>query len=222
MGSHRVGHDWSDLAAAAAAIDFLLLTFLVLSSRIPSCPVLPFPVPSYPTLSLPPYPILQIIHTVDNYPLESNHATSPVLGPLRISHQFRIIPIRPYKRPPRLPLCHRFCLSLIHSLCSNHCLLAVPWIIMCIPTSGFLHLLFFFSGMLHPQMALRTSTVAQMVKNLPTMQEVKEIQVLSLGWEDPLEKGMAIHSSTLAWRIPWTEEPGGLQGVTKSLTQVTK
>ena len=36
-------------------------------------------------------------------------------------------------------------------------------------------------------------------------------QVQSLGWEDPLEKGMAIHSSILAWRIPWTEEPGGLQ-----------
>ena len=41
-----------------------------------------------------------------------------------------------------------------------------------------------------------------MVKNLPAMQET---QVLSLGWEDPLEKGMAIHSSTLVWRIPWTE-----------------
>ena len=64
--------------------------------------------------------------------------------------------------------------------------------------------------------------VAQMVKNLPAMQEMQEIQVLSLGWEDPLEKGMATHSSTLAWRIPWAEEPGGLQGVTKSRTQVTK
>jgi len=50
--------------------------------------------------------------------------------------------------------------------------------------------------------------VAQTVKNLPAMQET---QVLSLGWEDPLEKGMATHSSSLAWRIPWTEEPGGLQ-----------
>ena len=38
--------------------------------------------------------------------------------------------------------------------------------------------------------------------------------VRSLGWEDPLEKGMAIHSSILPWRIPWTEEPGGLQSVT--------
>ena len=47
-----------------------------------------------------------------------------------------------------------------------------------------------------------------MVKNLPTMQET---WVRSLGWEDPLEKGMATHPSILAWRIPWTEEPGGLQ-----------
>ena len=51
------------------------------------------------------------------------------------------------------------------------------------------------------------SLVAQMVKNLLAMQE---IWVPSLGQEDPLEKEMAIHSSILAWRIPWTEEPGGL------------
>ena len=43
------------------------------------------------------------------------------------------------------------------------------------------------------------------------MQEKKETQVQSPGWEGPLEKGMATHSSLLAWRIPWTEEPGGLQ-----------
>ena len=49
--------------------------------------------------------------------------------------------------------------------------------------------------------------VAQMVKNLSAMLETR---VRSLGWEDPLEKGMATHSSVLAWRIPWTEEPGGL------------
>ena len=49
-----------------------------------------------------------------------------------------------------------------------------------------------------------------MVKNLPAMQE---IQVRSLGQEDLLEKGMATHSSILAWRIPWTEEPGGLHAV---------
>ena len=47
-----------------------------------------------------------------------------------------------------------------------------------------------------------------MVKNPPTMQET---WVRSLGQEDPLEEGMATHSSILAWRIPWTEEPGGLQ-----------
>ena len=52
------------------------------------------------------------------------------------------------------------------------------------------------------------SLVAQMVKNLPAMQETR---IRSLGWEDPLEKGMATHFSILAWRIPWTEEPGGLQ-----------
>ena len=52
------------------------------------------------------------------------------------------------------------------------------------------------------------SLVAQMVKNLPAMQETL---VRSLGREDPLEKEMATHSSILAWRIPWTEEPSGLQ-----------
>ena len=57
-------------------------------------------------------------------------------------------------------------------------------------------------------MAGRTSLVAQMVKHLPTM---RETQVQSLGQKDPLEKEMATHSSTLAWKIPWTEEPGRLQ-----------
>ena len=45
------------------------------------------------------------------------------------------------------------------------------------------------------------------------MQEMQETQVQSLGWEDPLEEGMATHSSILAWRIPWTEESGGLQSM---------
>ena len=48
------------------------------------------------------------------------------------------------------------------------------------------------------------------MKYLPEMQET---QVRSLGWEDPLEKGMTTHSSVLPWRIPWTEEPGGLQSM---------
>ena len=55
---------------------------------------------------------------------------------------------------------------------------------------------------------VRASLVAQLVKNSPTM---RETWVRSLGWEDPLEKGMASHSSIPAWEIPWTEEPGRLQ-----------
>ena len=54
------------------------------------------------------------------------------------------------------------------------------------------------------------SLVAQMVKNLPA---VRETWVQSPGWKDSLEEGMATHSSILAWRIPWTEEPGGLQSM---------
>ena len=57
------------------------------------------------------------------------------------------------------------------------------------------------------------SQVAQWIKNSPAMQETQEMQVQSLGWEDPLEEGMATHSSVLAWRISWTEEPGGLQSI---------
>ena len=52
--------------------------------------------------------------------------------------------------------------------------------------------------------------VVQLVKNLPAMQETL---VRFLGWEDPLEKEMETHSSILAWKIPWTEEPGGLQSM---------
>ena len=56
----------------------------------------------------------------------------------------------------------------------------------------------------------RTSLVAQTVKCLPTM---REIQVRSLGREDPLEKEMATRSSTIAWKIPWTDKPGRLQSI---------
>ena len=61
--------------------------------------------------------------------------------------------------------------------------------------------------------------MTQMVENLPAMQET---QVQSLGQADSLEKGMATHSSIVAWRIPWTEEPGGLtvHEVTKNRTQM--
>ena len=56
--------------------------------------------------------------------------------------------------------------------------------------------------------------VAQTVKHLPTMWET---QVRTLGWEDPLEKEIATHSSILAWKIPWTEEPGRLQSMGSEL-----
>ena len=64
--------------------------------------------------------------------------------------------------------------------------------------------------MLIPFRLPQTSLVAQSVKNLPAMQE---IWVRPLGWEDPLEKEMATHSSILAWKISWREEPGGLQSM---------
>ena len=60
---------------------------------------------------------------------------------------------------------------------------------------------------------LRYTDMSRRVKNLLAMQETKETMVLSLGREDPLEKEMATHSSFLAWRIPWTEKPGGLQSI---------
>ena len=71
-------------------------------------------------------------------------------------------------------------------------------------------------GIGYPLQYSWASLVAQLVKNPPAMWET---WVRSLGWEDPLEKGKATHSSVLAWRIPWTEEPGRLHavhGVTKS------
>ena len=65
-------------------------------------------------------------------------------------------------------------------------------------------------GISYPLQYSWTSLVAQLVKNVPVMQET---WVWSLGQKDPLEKGRAIHSSILAWRIPWTREPGGLQSM---------
>ena len=65
-------------------------------------------------------------------------------------------------------------------------------------------------GMMGSLRELKVSLVAQMVKNLPPVQKT---QVRPLGWGDALEEGMATHSSILAWRIPWTEEPAGLQSM---------
>ena len=69
------------------------------------------------------------------------------------------------------------------------------------------------------QSSLVASLLAQVVKNPPVIQET---QVQSLGQEDPLEKGMATHSSILAWIIPWTEEPAGLQSVGSQELDTTK
>ena len=66
---------------------------------------------------------------------------------------------------------------------------------------------------------MRAPLLAQLVKNLPAMQET---QVRFLGWEDPLEKEIAIHSSILAWKIPWTEEPGGLQSMGQKELDMTQ
>ena len=63
---------------------------------------------------------------------------------------------------------------------------------------------------LEESLIILASLGAQLVKNLPAMQETS---VRLLGWEDPLEKGMATHFSILAWRIPWTEDPGRLQSM---------
>ena len=70
--------------------------------------------------------------------------------------------------------------------------------------------LIWFNSLLRKCIPMQKRLVVQMVKNLPAMQETR---FQSLGWEDPLQKGMATHSRILAWRIPWIEEPGGLQSV---------
>ena len=69
---------------------------------------------------------------------------------------------------------------------------------------------FYINPRYYPQIAENLNTIALVVKNLPANAgDVREVS-LTLGQEDPLEEGTAIHSSVLAWRIPWTEEPGGL------------
>ena len=76
-----------------------------------------------------------------------------------------------------------------------------------------------------PKMKLLLKSIVRngsAVKNLPAIQDLQETQVGSLGQEDPLEKGMATHSSILAWRIPWTEEPGGLQSMGRKESDMTE
>ena len=81
------------------------------------------------------------------------------------------------------------------------------WIQTQVVWSGFK----FKSMLLNINMQIQASLVAQVVKNMPAMQEMEETRVWSLGQEDPLEKEMATHSNIFAWRIPWTEETGELQ-----------
>ena len=83
-----------------------------------------------------------------------------------------------------------------------------PYIYLYVAFSVFLRSLLLFQG--HKSLYLASTLVAQLVKNLPAMLET---WVQSLGWEDPLEKGKATHSSILAWRIPWTIQSMGLQRV---------
>ena len=68
-----------------------------------------------------------------------------------------------------------------------------------------------------PKVKFWASLAAQMVKNLPAMWET---WVQSLGWDDHREKGMTTHSCILAWRIPWTEEPGGFQSMGEAMIQL--
>ena len=64
--------------------------------------------------------------------------------------------------------------------------------------------------------------MAQWIKNPPAMPETQGMRVRSLGWEDPLEEGMATHSSILVWRIPWTEQPGRLQSMGRKESDMTE
>ena len=77
----------------------------------------------------------------------------------------------------------------------------------------FLHTVWYFIYIkLFSSFSLESSLLSA-VKNLPSLQEPQETRVRPLGWKDPLEKGMATHSSILAWRAPWTEEPGRLRSL---------
>ena len=98
---------------------------------------------------------------------------------------------------------------------SRMCRDAYVWCVVVIKGKGRVERLDAYSSLLLPLtrvflVAWNISLVAQMVKNLPARWENL---VQSLGWEDSLEKGKATHSSILAWKIPWTEEPGRLQSM---------
>ena len=117
------------------------------------------------------------------------------------------VPTSPYPHQHLL-----LCVCLFHSSHPNRC----EVVVICISLiSGAKHILMCLLAIWIPYLEkylspLWASLVAQMVKCMPTIQESR---VWSLGQEDPLEKEMATHSSTLAWKIPWMEESGGLQSM---------
>ena len=101
--------------------------------------------------------------------------------------------------------------------------LAVQWLRLCLPTQG-MRVQSLVRGLrshMPPSQTAKpwnrsnvvtgASPMARQIKNLPVMQKTQEMRVWSLCWEDPLEEGMATRSNIFAWKIPWTEEPGGLQ-----------
>ena len=96
----------------------------------------------------------------------------------------------------------------MHIAGSGYFIYFVHWYLPCVPTNGMIRLELNHRISLYFDLDQNnvTSLVVQMVKHLTTM---RETQVPSMGWEDPLEKEMATHSSTLAWKIPWTEEEHG-------------
>ena len=181
MGSQRVGHYWNDLAAAGAA--------------------------AAADWSMLGFPVLRCL------PEFAQTHVHWVSDAIKLSH-----PLSPTS-PSALNLCIR----------SNLCIRWPNyWSFSISPSSEYSELIDLISLLskglsrvfssatvqkhqfFSAQPSLWTSLVAQMVKNLPAMQET---WVWSLGGDDPLEKGMATRSCILAWRNPWTEEPGGLQSV---------
>ena len=102
--------------------------------------------------------------------------------------------------------CHLFCV--FYSQLKE--IVLVSLLVFLLPFRPFLPWVLIFLPLINFNFTQGSILVAQIVKNLPAMWETG---VWSLSWEDPLEKGMATHSSILACRIPWTEEPGGLQSL---------
>ena len=161
------------------------------------CTCVPHPEPSF---HLPPQPIPQ------------GHPSAPAQSTLSPMKSFNLWFILQYEwificsRVISLPVC---CLFWSWKLCCKYFSLCHLFLDLVIYVCSQLILLFAFK-LLTLQEFILASLLAQMVKHLPAMQET---WIQSLDREDPLEKDMATYSSTLAWRIPWLEEPGRLQSM---------